>query len=70
VPPSYGALEAIDDHTCMLRTGADWLGGLALYVATIGVDFEVVEPPELIDQIRALADRLARATQRADSASA
>jgi predicted DNA-binding transcriptional regulator YafY len=68
VPPSYGALEAIDEETCLLRTGADWLGGLAVYVAMIGVDFEVLEPPELIDQVRALADRFARATQRDDAA--
>jgi len=70
VPRSYGTLEAIDEHTCLLRTGADWLGGLAIYVAMIGVDFEVIEPPELTDQVRALAERFARATQRADSASA
>ena len=41
--------------------GGDWLGGLAVYIASIGVDFEVVEPPELLDQIRVLADRFRRA---------
>lgn len=61
VPPSYGALEAVDEHTCLLRTGADWLGELAVYVALIGVDFEVLEPPELIDEVRTLAERFARA---------
>jgi predicted DNA-binding transcriptional regulator YafY len=61
VPPSYGALEPIDEQTCLLRTGADWLGGLAVYVAMIGVDFEVLEPPELIEQVRVLADRFRRA---------
>ena len=61
VPPSYGAVEAIDDETCLLRTGADWLGGLAVYIAMIGVDFEVIEPPELIDQVRVLAERFLRA---------
>ena len=61
VPPSYGTLEAIDDETCLLRTGSDWLGGLAVYVAMIGVDFEVLEPPELVDEVRRLAERFARA---------
>ena len=64
VPPSYGALEAIDEHSCLLRTGADWLGGLAVYVAMIGVDFEVLEPPELLDEVRALAERFGRAATR------
>ena len=62
VPPCYGSLEPIDEHTCVLRTGAHWLGGLAVYVAMIGVDFEVLEPPELVEQVRVLADRFQRAT--------
>ncbi|HZO34324.1 MAG TPA: WYL domain-containing protein [Gaiellaceae bacterium] len=61
VPPSYGTLEVIDDETCLLRTGSDWLGGLAVYVAMIGVDFEVLEPLELVDEVRRLAERFARA---------
>ena len=39
-----------------------WLGGLAVYVADIGVDFEVLDPPEFIEQLRRLADRFGRAT--------
>jgi predicted DNA-binding transcriptional regulator YafY len=62
VPPTYGTLEAIDDRTSLLRTGADWLGGLAVYIAVIGVDFEVLEPPELVKEVRVLADRFARAS--------
>jgi predicted DNA-binding transcriptional regulator YafY len=61
VPHAVGTLEAIDEHTCLLRTGADWLGGLAVYIANIGVDFEVLDPPELIHQVRHLAERFARA---------
>jgi predicted DNA-binding transcriptional regulator YafY len=63
VPPSYGALEEIDEHTCLLRTGSDWLGGLAVHVAMIGVDFEVLEPPELLEEVRRLADRFRRAAR-------
>ena len=45
----------------MLRTGADWLGGLAVYVADIGVDFEILDPPELAEMVAVLAERFARA---------
>jgi predicted DNA-binding transcriptional regulator YafY len=61
VPPGVGTLEAIDERSCLLRTGSDWLGGLAVYVAEIGVDFEVLEPPEFVERVRVLADRFRRA---------
>jgi predicted DNA-binding transcriptional regulator YafY len=61
VPPAVGTLEAIDERSCLLRTGSDWLGGLAVYVADIGVDFEVLDPPELVAMVATLADRFARA---------
>jgi hypothetical protein len=41
---------------CLLRTGSDWLGGLALYVADIGLDFTVVDAPEFAAQVRRLAE--------------
>jgi hypothetical protein len=73
VPRSVGTLEAVDDDTCLLRTGSDWLGGLAVYVAEIGVDFVVLDPPEFVDRVRQLADRFRRAADgpgagRVDSA--
>ena len=60
VPPSYGSLEPIDEPRLLL-TGSDWLGGLAVYIAELGVDFTVVEPPELAERVRELAGRFARA---------
>jgi predicted DNA-binding transcriptional regulator YafY len=62
VPHAVGTLEAIDDQRCLLRTGADWLGGLAVYVADIGVDFTVVEPPEFAARVRELATLFGRAS--------
>ncbi len=62
VPPTAGVLEAIDQRTCTLHTGANSLDTLSVFVALIGVDFEVREPPELVDQIRRLATRFSRAT--------
>jgi predicted DNA-binding transcriptional regulator YafY len=63
VPRWAGTLTPIDAHSCLLRTSADWLGGLAIYVAGIGVDFEVLDPPELIDEVRSLGERFTRAAQ-------
>jgi predicted DNA-binding transcriptional regulator YafY len=61
IPPSAGVLEAIDDGSCMLRTGSHSLEALAIHLSLIGVDFRVHEPPDLITYIRGLADRLKRA---------
>ena len=54
-------VEAIDDETCELRTSDDSLDWLAVRVAMVGVDFEIHEPPELVDRVRELAARLQRA---------
>jgi predicted DNA-binding transcriptional regulator YafY len=64
VPHTVGTLEPIDERSCLLLTGSDWLGGLAVYVANIGVDFEVLEPPEFIEQVQQLARRFGRATSK------
>jgi len=61
VPPAAGALEAVDEHTCLLHTGSSSLDTLSVYLALIGFDFEVREPPELVDRIRWLAERFSRA---------
>lgn len=57
-----GVVEAVVDRACILDTGADGLDTLAVHVSLLGVDFEVTEPPELVDHIRELAARYARAT--------
>jgi predicted DNA-binding transcriptional regulator YafY len=46
----------------MLHTAAHSLDSLPVYLALMGFDFEVREPPELIDRIRWLAARFSRAT--------
>ena len=56
------SVEAIDEHTCELRTSDDSLDWLAVRVAMVGVDFEVHEPPELVERMRELAARFERAT--------
>jgi predicted DNA-binding transcriptional regulator YafY len=58
----WGTVTPIDEHRSEYRTGDDDLGWLALRVAMLGVEYEVHEPPELIERLRALAERLMRAT--------
>jgi predicted DNA-binding transcriptional regulator YafY len=62
IPPGVGLLEAVDDRTCLLDTGAETLDTLAVYLGMVGVDFEVSEPPELVEYVRRLADRYRSAT--------
>jgi predicted DNA-binding transcriptional regulator YafY len=61
VPAYWGTIQPIDARTCEYRTGDDDLGWLALRVAMLGVEFEVHEPPALVEHLRALAKRLERA---------
>jgi len=56
-----GELEPVDEHRCRLRTRADSLEWLALRLATLGCEFEVHEPPELVVYLRELAGRVTRA---------
>jgi predicted DNA-binding transcriptional regulator YafY len=57
---AWGTVTAIDDATCEYRTGDDNLEWLALRVAMLGVDCEVLDPPELRDELIALSERLTR----------
>jgi predicted DNA-binding transcriptional regulator YafY len=58
----WGTVEPIDDESCEYRTGDDDLDWLAQRVSMLPVDFQVHEPPELIERLRALSTRLGRAT--------
>ncbi|MBB5937782.1 helix-turn-helix transcriptional regulator [Streptomyces zagrosensis] len=60
-----GDLTAIDEHRCRLHSSADSLEWLALRLATLGCEFTVHEPPELITFLRGLGDRVGRATRPA-----
>ncbi|HEX8752803.1 MAG TPA: YafY family protein [Solirubrobacterales bacterium] len=62
LPPWWGRFEPIDGERCEYRTRDDDLGWLATRVAMLGADFEVREPPELVEELRALSRRLRRAT--------
>jgi predicted DNA-binding transcriptional regulator YafY len=64
IPPTAGVVEAIDDTTCRLYSGANDLDWLAAHLGVLGFEVEVIDPPELVDRIRAMADRLRRAVTR------
>jgi len=59
----WGTVTPIDDHTSEYRTGDDDLAWLAVRLAMLDVDFQVHEPPELIEQLRVLARRFEQAAQ-------
>ena len=62
IPAAAGVVEAVDEGTCLLRTGANTLETLAVYLGMLGADFRADEPPELVAHLRDLADRYRRAT--------
>jgi predicted DNA-binding transcriptional regulator YafY len=64
ISPLAGQLEALDERRCLLRAGAGSLENLAAWLAMLGVELEVLEPRELVDHLRTLAERIARAAAR------
>jgi predicted DNA-binding transcriptional regulator YafY len=65
IPSHWGRFEPIDERTCEYRTGDDDLGWLAMRIAMLGVDFEVHEPPELVEHLKTIAGRLRRGVSEA-----
>jgi len=61
VSPSAAVVERLDARRCRVSVGALSLASLAVWTASFGVDFEVIEPPELRERCQVLADRLTAA---------
>ncbi|MEV5444922.1 YafY family protein [Streptomyces sp. NPDC052644] len=59
-----GVVEAESDTTCLLHTGAGTLDVLVMHVLLLGLEFEVVEPVELVGHLSSVRDRLNRALDR------
>jgi len=68
--PSAITVEPLDEHTCVVSVGSDTPQMLAAYLGMLDADFEVSEPPELVEHIRTLAGRYKRAIAKAPSLSA
>jgi WYL domain len=63
LPPTVGHLQADGEQACILHTAAQSADALAIYVAILGAEFEILHPPGLAAQILALAGRLTRAAR-------
>jgi predicted DNA-binding transcriptional regulator YafY len=63
IPASLGVLEAIDSNSCLLCTGSYSLESITIHLMLLGVEFQVHEPPQLVDHLRKLSERMARAAQ-------
>jgi predicted DNA-binding transcriptional regulator YafY len=61
INPAVGVVEVVDDSHSVLITGADMYETIALYIGLLGLDFHVSGPPELIEHLRMLGSRYARA---------
>lgn len=63
LPAWAGTIEPCDAGSCYLDTGAGSYENLAMHLALVGVDFQIIGPPELIAETQRLADRYHRAAQ-------
>ena len=62
ISPTSGLLTPVGEDRCLLREGAHSLDAMAFHLIALGVEFTVVQPPELAEHLRAVADRLRRAS--------
>jgi predicted DNA-binding transcriptional regulator YafY len=54
-------IEPDGSDKCIVTTGADDPERMVLYLGMPGYEFEVLSPPEVVDAVRTVADRLSRA---------
>ena len=54
-------IESDGPDACIVTAGADDAERMVPWLAMPGVDFEILEPPEVIEAVRTVAQRLARA---------
>ncbi len=63
INPAVGTVEAVSDTESVLVTGGDSVEVIAVWIGMLGLDFSVTGPPALVDHLRVLSDRYARATR-------
>ena len=62
--PSSVTIEADGPDACIVTAGVDEPERMVVYFATVGADFEVLEPPEVAEAVASIAERLRRAASR------
>jgi len=60
ITPTSGVVTPVDERSCLVEVGAGSLDEMVVWIAVLGFDFDVVEPPELVAIARTLAARLGR----------
>jgi len=63
IPSWCGVLEALDEESCTLSTGADSIEALAAQIVLAGTDFNILDGHEHAVELRKIAERLDRATR-------
>ena len=61
ISPATGTLESVDPRSCLLLAGVPSLDGLAVWMSTLGVEFEIQDPPEARTHLRKMGERALRA---------
>ncbi|WP_049573795.1 helix-turn-helix transcriptional regulator [Nonomuraea sp. SBT364] len=61
--PSAASVEPLGPESCLLTAGGNSLDEMAFWLVSLGVPFEVHEPPELAAHLRVLSERLADAAR-------
>lgn len=61
INPAVGTVEPVSASESDLVTGGDSIEVVAVWISMLGLDFSVAEPPELVESLRALSRRYARA---------
>ncbi|MFC4149016.1 YafY family protein [Micromonospora mangrovi] len=64
IPASAAVVRPAGGGRCEVVSGADSLDFVLMHVVLLGHEFEVVEPPELVERCRVLAERLRSAGTR------
>ncbi|MGW5412349.1 helix-turn-helix transcriptional regulator [Actinomadura geliboluensis] len=59
---TVGLVESVAADLCVLATGADSLETIAAYLGMLGLDFDIVSPPELREHVTVLGHRYLRAS--------
>jgi len=62
INPAVGTVESLDEGRSVLVTGGDSLEVVAVWIGMLGLDFTVEQPTELVEHLRVLAQRYARAS--------
>lgn len=55
--PASVLVEAVDERTCVVHAGGDTPFRLAMHILMLDADFEVSEPPELLEALRTISAR-------------